>query len=78
MTLAEVPGTVPVVVMELTMPTPDQCRLAEFGLRRGARVEVLRHAPFGGPVALRVAGGRLALRRRQAAQILVAPEPVDG
>lgn len=33
--------------------------LAERGLVPGARVEVLGHAPFGGPISIRVAGERV-------------------
>lgn len=33
--------------------------LAERGLRPGARVEVLEHAPFGGPISVRVDGERV-------------------
>lgn len=75
MTLDEVPTRTPVLVTTLTMPTPDQQRLTELGLRHGARVEVLRRAPFGGPIALRIGdGGLLALRPAQAAWIVVAEE----
>jgi Fe2+ transport system protein FeoA len=75
MTLDEVPQRTAVRVSTLTMTAADQQRLTELGLRHGARVEVLRRAPFGGPLALRVAdGGLLALRRAQAARIVVAEE----
>lgn len=75
MTLDVVPVRTPVRVSTLTMPAADQRRLTELGLRHGARVEVLRRAPFGGPLALRVAdGGLLALRRTQAARIVVVEE----
>ncbi|MFO7960859.1 MAG: FeoA family protein [Nitriliruptoraceae bacterium] len=74
MTLSEVPVRTPVTVTALTMPGDQRRRLTELGLRHGAQVEVLRRAPFGGPVALRVGAGLLALRRFQAAQVLVATE----
>ena len=74
MTLSEVPVRTPVTVTALTMPGDERRRLTELGLRHGVRVEVLRRAPFGGPVALRVGAGLLALRRYQAAQVLVATE----
>jgi ferrous iron transport protein A len=75
MTLDEVPTRTPVRVSTLTMAPADHQRLTELGLRHGARVEVLRRAPFRGPLALRVAdGGLLALRRVQAARIIVVEE----
>jgi ferrous iron transport protein A len=78
MTLDEVPTRTPVTVARLLLAPADQRRLLELGLRAGARVEVLRQAPFGGPLAVRVAGGLLALRRSQAGRIEVATEPVDA
>ncbi|MEX2548704.1 MAG: FeoA family protein [Nitriliruptoraceae bacterium] len=78
MTLTEVPPGSGAIVTALTVPRDERRRLTELGLRDGVRVEVLRRAPFGGPLALRVGGGLLALRRAQASRILVAPEAVDG
>ena len=85
MTLDQVPLRVPVTVSTLSMTLTQQHRLTELGVRHGVAVEVLRRAPFGGPLALRLpGGGLLALRREQAARILVAergehPEPApDG
>lgn len=78
MTLDAVPVRTPVRISILTADAGDHRRLTELGLRHGARVEVLRRAPFGGPLALRVADGALlALRREQAARILVEEERID-
>lgn len=74
MTLDQVLPRTAVIVSAVTLPDAEQRRLTELGLRRGARVEVLRRAAFGGPLALRVADGLLALRRTQAAGIVVASE----
>ena len=38
-------------------------RMMELGLIRGAKVSVLRSAPMGDPVELRIGGTDLALRR---------------
>ncbi|MFU8840776.1 MAG: FeoA family protein [Nitriliruptoraceae bacterium] len=72
MTLDQVPTRTAVIVATVTLPDAEQRRLTELGVRHGARVEVLRRAPFGGPLALRVADALLALRRTQAARIVVA------
>jgi ferrous iron transport protein A len=42
-------------------------RLLEMGLLEGSRVELVHEAPFGGdPVAVRVRGALIALRRNEA------------
>jgi ferrous iron transport protein A len=47
-------------------------RLLEMGLLEGAEVEVLHQAPFGGdPIAVRVRGSVIALRRNEANTIEV-------
>ncbi len=47
-------------------------RLLEMGLVEGARVEILHEGPIGGdPIAVRVDDTTVALRRRDAAVILV-------
>lgn len=41
-------------------------RLMEMGLVRGARVELRKRAPLGGPLELKVEGYLLTVRRRDA------------
>jgi ferrous iron transport protein A len=51
-------------------------RLIELGFVEGARVEILHQGLFGGdPIAVRINEATVALRRREAAAILVEPEP---
>ncbi len=79
MTLDQAPLRTAVTVSTLGLPATEQHRLTALGLRRNARVEVVRRAPFGGPLAVRVSGGSLlALRRRQAQHVLVAEVGADG
>ncbi len=47
-------------------------RLLDLGFAPGALVAVVRRAPMADPVVFRVAGGELALRRRQARCIRVS------
>ena len=47
-------------------------RLMTMGLIPGTRVEVLRAAPLGDPIAIRLRSYNLALRRDDAAQINVS------
>lgn len=49
-------------------------RLIEMGFVEGASVELLHHGPFGrDPIAVRVDGATMAIRRREARAILIAP-----
>lgn len=53
-------------------PSEHSKRLMEMGLLEGSQVEVLHEAPFGGdPVAVRVRGAMIALRRSEANQVEV-------
>jgi ferrous iron transport protein A len=50
-------------------------RLIELGFVEGARVEILHQGLFRrDPIAVRIDGATIALRRREAGAILVAPE----
>lgn len=45
---------------------PIMLRLMEMGLVPGAPVRVLKRAPFGGPMEIRVGDYRLSIRRSEA------------
>lgn len=47
-------------------------RLQALGLRPGQRVQVLRRAPWGGPIHLQVGMTELMLRRRDARCVALA------
>lgn len=47
--------------------------LLGLGLVAGDRFEVSEHAPFGGPIALRLPGSKIALRKADAYRVLVNP-----
>lgn len=49
-------------------------RLMELGLVPGTRVEVVRHAPLGDPIELRLRQIHLSLRRSEAALVHVESE----
>ena len=49
-------------------------RLAALGLRPGKKVRLLRRAPFGGPLQLRVGMTEVMLRPGEAQCVRVAPE----
>ena len=46
-------------------------RLLELGLTPGVQIEVLRYAPLGDPLEIRVRGYCLSLRKHEAQGILV-------
>ena len=46
-------------------------RVLEMGLTKGITVEVVRFAPLGDPMELKVRGAHLSLRKADAAGILV-------
>jgi ferrous iron transport protein A len=49
-------------------------RLLEMGLIKGAPVELVRFAPMGDPIEVKVKGYRLSLRRDEAESVLVRKE----
>jgi Fe2+ transport system protein FeoA len=51
--------------------TPLRQRLMELGITIGSEVQVIRKAPFGGPIEISVRGYRLSLRRTEARIVLV-------
>lgn len=46
-------------------------RLAELGFTPGQTVEVIRFAPLGDPMQIKIRGFRLALRRQEARRIVL-------
>ena len=63
-------GTV-VTVAEIKLPPESRPRLMEMGLLVGTQVELVRFAPMGDPVELKVRGYNLTLRKNEAEQIFV-------
>jgi ferrous iron transport protein A len=60
-------------VHDLNVAEESRLRLMEMGLLVGTPVEVVRFAPLGDPVEIKVRGYHLTLRRHEADQILVSP-----
>ena len=61
------------MVREVRIPVQHRARLLEMGLLLGTPVEIVRFAPMGDPIELKVRGYHLSLRRHEADQILVTP-----
>jgi Fe2+ transport system protein FeoA len=58
-------------VAEINLPPARRPRLMEMGLLVGTKVELVRFAPMGDPVEIKVRGYNLTLRKHEAEQILV-------
>lgn len=59
------------VVAEINLPPAHRPRLMEMGLLVGSTVQLVRFAPLGDPVEIKVRGYNLTLRKNEAEQILV-------
>lgn len=60
-------------VTQINVPAVNRARLMEMGLLVGTPIELVRFAPLGDPVEIKVRGYHLTLRKHEAEQILVSP-----
>ncbi len=60
-------------VCDIKVPPEQRGRLLEMGLLVGTPVELVRFAPLGDPVEIKVRGYHLTLRKHEAEQIWVRP-----
>jgi ferrous iron transport protein A len=58
-------------IERLDGPHQDCARLLDLGFTPGEEISVTQWAPLGDPIVVRVRGALLALRKREAAWILV-------
>ncbi len=70
--LADVAPGSSAIVTAICGATRIGCRLMEMGFVPGAVVDVLRRAPFGGPVQYRVQGVSVSMRSTEAACVSVS------
>ena len=49
-------------------------RIVDMGVVRGTPIEIMKVAPLGDPIELKVKGYNLSLRKEEAAAITVEPE----
>lgn len=71
--LLDVPRRKTVIVEEVGGDRAFRRRIMEMGLLPGTAVRVLAVAPLGDPLTLELRGSRLSIRKREAAQVRVAP-----
>jgi len=69
--LTALPVGAKATVSEIKLPSENRPRLMEMGLLVGTPVELVRFAPLGDPVEIKVRGYHLTLRRHEADQIWV-------
>ena len=71
--LTALPVGAAATVAEIKVPPEHRSRLLEMGLLVGTAVELVRFAPLGDPVEIKVRGYHLTLRKHEADLILVQP-----
>jgi Fe2+ transport system protein FeoA len=59
------------VVTEIRVPVEHRARLLEMGLLVGTPVELVRFAPMGDPVEIKIRCYNLSLRKHEAEQVMV-------
>jgi Fe2+ transport system protein FeoA len=59
-------------VLSFDLPPEQHQRLLEMGLTVGAQFEVVRFAPLGDPIDIKVRGYHLSLRKKEASGVRVA------
>ena len=64
----------PAVVADIQLPPAAKARLMEMGMLVGTQVELIRFAPLGDPIEIKVRGYNLSLRKHEAELILVRPK----
>jgi ferrous iron transport protein A len=69
--LTSLPLGTTATVAEINVAPAHRPRLMEMGLLVGTPVELVRFAPLGDPVEIKVRGYNLTLRKHEAEQVLV-------
>jgi len=73
MKLSELAAGASAVVREFPKTGNAFIRLREMGLLAGTRVTLVRTAPLGDPIEIKVRGYNLTLRKSEAEHVLVEP-----
>jgi ferrous iron transport protein A len=60
------------IIRDYTADNNDYERIVEMGVTPGEQVEVIRYAPMGDPIEIRIRGYLLSLRKQEADRIKVA------
>lgn len=76
MTLGQLPAGRSGVITQVGGKGVLRCRLLDMGLIPQTKVSVIKVAPMGDPIELRLRGYSLTLRREDADNIEIREEPV--
>lgn len=71
LTLAELAAGSEAKVLRVLGNSPAAKRLMEMGIVPGVRIRVVKSAPFGDPIEVRLRGYSLAMRRNEAESVEV-------
>lgn len=71
--LSDLPIGASAIVREYPKTGTGSVRLREMGLLVGTQLTLVRCAPFGDPIEIKVRGYHLTLRKSEAAHVLVEP-----
>lgn len=66
------PGDSGVVEKILAMDPKFKMRLLELGLLKGTSVEMIRYAPLGDPIEIKIRGYRLSIRKEEAESVVIS------
>ena len=75
MKLSELAVGASAVVRDIPKNGPAFIRLREMGMTIGTRVSLVRIAPLGDPMEIKLRGYHLTLRKAEAEQITMESEP---
>lgn len=59
-------------VGKITGTGPIKRRMVDMGVVPGAEIEMIRYAPLGDPIEIKIKGGHLSLRLEEAERIIVS------
>jgi ferrous iron transport protein A len=62
------------VIISISSSSAARKRIAEMGLSRGTRVEMIRRAPMNDPIEFLVRGYNISLRNSEASSIVIEVE----
>ena len=59
------------IIQDFVIDSEDSERIQEMGLTTGEEIEIIRYAPLGDPIEIKIRGYLLSLRKQEADQIKV-------